>query len=139
MSGHSGDTPQAARGYRRPMQGWWRRDPFFMRYMLREVTAVAVMVYAIVLCVGVVRLSQGEAAWNGWLAALRSPWSLLLHALLLVAMFVHAKSWFEIMPKTMPMIVLGGKRVAAQTITRTSWAATVVVSIAVFALAWWCR
>ncbi len=30
----------------------------------------------IVLLVGVVRLAQGEAAWNGWLAALRSPWSI---------------------------------------------------------------
>ena len=30
----------ARRPYVRPMQGWWRRDPFFMRYMLREATAV---------------------------------------------------------------------------------------------------
>ena len=55
------------------MQGWWRRDPFFVRYMVREDTAVAVLVYAVVLTVGAVRLAQGEAAWNGWLAALRSP------------------------------------------------------------------
>ena len=63
----------ARKGYVRPMQGWWRRDPFFMRYMIREVTAFAVLAYAIILVVGVVRLAQGEAAWNGWLAALRSP------------------------------------------------------------------
>jgi fumarate reductase subunit C len=125
------------RAYVRPMAGWWRRDPFFMRYMQREATAVAVAVYAIVLCAGVMRLSQGEAAWNGWLVALRSPWSLLLHALLLVAMVVHAKSWFEIMPKTMPMIVIGGKRLAASTITRTGWAAAIVASALLFALAWW--
>jgi len=103
----------------------------------REATAVAVAIYAVVLCIGVVRLSQGEAAWNGWLAALRSPWSLLLHALLLVAMLVHAKSWFEIMPKTMPAIVLGGKRLAASTITRAGWAAALVASALLLALAWW--
>ena len=51
--------------YVRPMQGWWRRDPFFVRYMVRELTAVAVLAYAIVLAVGIVRLAQGEAAWNG--------------------------------------------------------------------------
>jgi len=28
--------------YLRPMGAWWRRDPFFMRYMLRESTALAV-------------------------------------------------------------------------------------------------
>jgi fumarate reductase subunit C len=104
--------------------------------MQREATAVAVAIYAVVLCVGVVRLSQGEAAWNGWLAALRSPWSLLLHALLLLAMLVHAKSWFEIMPKTMPMIFIGGKRLAAGTITRSGWTAALVASVLLFALAW---
>lgn len=127
----------ARRPYVRPMQGWWRRDPFFVRYMVRETTAVAVALYAIVLTVGVVRLSQGEAAWNGWLTALKSPASLLLHAVLLVAMIVHARSWFEIMPKTMPMIFVGGRRLAASTITRAGWAACVAASIVLLALAWW--
>jgi fumarate reductase subunit C len=126
-------------GYRRPMSSWWRRDPFFMRYMWREVTAVAVFVYAVVLTVGVVRLAQGEAAFNGWLQALRSPASLLLHLVLLVSMVVHAHSWFEIMPKTMPLIFVGGRRLAASTIQRTGWAAVVVVTVAVFALALWVR
>jgi fumarate reductase subunit C len=127
------------KAYLRPMEGWWRRDPFFVRYMVREATAVAVLVYTIVLTVGVVRLSQGEAAWNGWLQAMRSPGSLVLHAVLLVSMFVHAKSWFEIMPKTMPMIVIGGKRLAASTITRSGWAAAVVASIVLLSLAGWWR
>jgi fumarate reductase subunit C len=127
------------RPYVRPMQGWWRRDPFFVRYMVREVTALAVLAYAVVLAVGMVRLSQGEAAWNGWLHALQSPLSLLLHAALLVSFAVHAKSWFEIMPKTMPMIFIGGKRLEASTITRTGLAATIAASVALFALAWWWR
>lgn len=127
----------ARRPYVRPMTGWWRRDPFFVRYMVREATALAVLAYAVVLSVGVVRLSQGEAAWNGWLAALRTPGSLVLHAALLIAMVVHAKSWFEIMPKTMPAIFIGGRRLAAQTITRVGWAATLLASALLFALAWW--
>ena len=124
------------RGYRRPMRGWWRRDPFFVRYMAREVTAIGVALYALILCVGVVCLALGESAWNGWLTALRSPASLVLHALLLIAMIVHAQSWFEIMPKTMPMIFVGGRRLAARTITRTGWAATALVTLAVLALVW---
>ena len=126
-------------GYVRPMQGWWRRDPFFIRYMVREVTALAVLAYAIVLAFGVVRLSQGEAAFNGWLAALRSPGSILLHLVLLVSFAVHAKSWFEIMPKTMPMMFVGGKRVEGATITRTGWIVTILASIALFALTWGLR
>jgi fumarate reductase subunit C len=123
--------------YVRPMAGWWRRDPFFMRYMVREATAVAVLAYAIVLTCGLVRLAQGEAAWNGFVGALRSPLSLLLHALLMACFFIHAKSWFEIMPKTLPMIVIGGRRVTASTITRTGWAAAVLASVVLFALAHW--
>ena len=129
-----------ARGpYTRPMQGWWRRDRFFIGYMVREATAVAVALYAIVLSVGVVRLAQGATAWNGWLEALRSPWSLLLHAVLLAAMVFHAYSWFDIMPKTMPMLFVGGRRVAASTISRIGWAAAVLASVALFALARWWR
>jgi len=128
--------PIARRPYVRPMQSWWRRDPFFVRYMVREVTALAVLAYAVVLMVGIVRLAQGEAAWNGWLAALRSPASIAFHALLLFAFAVHAQSWFAIMPKTMPMIFVGGRRLAAATITRTGWAATVLASVVLFALAW---
>jgi fumarate reductase subunit C len=126
----------AKRPYVRPMQGWWKRDPYFMSYMWRETTALAVALYAVVLAVGVVRLAQGEAAWNGWLDALKSPLSLLLHLVLLVAMVVHAKSWFEIMPKTMPAMRMGGKRLDASTITRTGWAATAVATLVVLVVAW---
>jgi fumarate reductase subunit C len=121
------------------MKGWWRRNAFFQRYMRREATAVAVAIYAVVLCAGLVRLAQGEAAWNGWLNALQTPWSLALHLVLLAAFAIHAKSWFEIMPKTMPMIFVGGRRLAASAITRIGWAAVVLASLAVFALAWWWR
>jgi len=132
------NRPTAARrGYVRPMQGWWRRDPFFMRYMIREATAIAVLAYAVVLVVGVLRLSQGEAAWNGWLAALRSPGAIVLHLVLLAAMVVHAHSWFEIMPKTMPMMFIGGKRVAQSTITRVGWAAAAVATVLLVAFAGW--
>jgi fumarate reductase subunit C len=123
--------------YRRPMRGWWRRDPFFMRYMLRELTSLAVAGYAIVLAVGVLRLSQGEAAWNGWLAALRTPTAIALHAVVLVAMLVHTKSWFEIMPKTMPALYVGPRRIGPRAITRAGWAAALAACAALFALAWW--
>jgi fumarate reductase subunit C len=130
----------AAQPYIRPMQGWWHRDPFFVRYMGREATSLAVLVYAVILAVGLVRLSQGEAAWNGWLAALGSPWSILLHVVLLASMAIHAHSWFEIMPKTMPMLYLGGERVSAPAIQRTGWIAAVIVTIGILALtAWWPR
>lgn len=120
----------------RPMTHWWRRDPYFVRYMWREATALAVAAYAVVLMVGVWRLAQGQAAFDGWLQALRSWPSIVFHLVLLAAMVLHAVSWFEIMPKTMPMLFLRGERVAAATITRAGLAAAAAAALALLAVAW---
>ena len=125
----------ARRPYVRPMTGWWKRDPYFMRYMWREATALGVAAYAMILAVGLMRLSQGEAAWNAWVAALKSPLSIALHAVLLVCMVIHAKSWFEIMPKTMPYLHVGGKRVAGSTITRAGWWMATATTVMLLVLA----
>lgn len=122
--------------YVRPMRGWWRRDPFFVRYMGREATALAVAAYALVLLTGVWRLAQGEAQFNDWLRAMQSPLSIVLHLVLLAAMVYHAVSWFAIMPKTMPMLFVRGQRVQASTITRAGVFAVVLASGAILALAW---
>jgi fumarate reductase subunit C len=136
-------TPPAGHGprrpYRRPMKGWWRRDPFFVRYMWREATALAVMAYAVLLMVGVLRLSQGEAAWNGWLDALRSPWSIALHVALLAAMVFHAYTWFEVMPKTMPAIYSGGRRVPDATIMRAGLVVALLCNLGALAWVWLVR
>jgi fumarate reductase subunit C len=127
----------ARRPYVRSMKGWWRRDPFFVRYMARELTAFAVLAYSIMLAVGLVRLAQGEAAWNGWLAAMSSPLAVGVHLVLLVSMVIHTQSWFQIMPKTMPLLFAGGERVKPETITRTGIVAAVVATLVVLAFAKW--
>ena len=123
------------RPYIRSMDGWWRRDPFFVRYMAREVTAVFVAAYAVILLVGLVRLGEGEAAFNAWLQALTSPWSVLFHCVLLATFLYHTWSWFNIMPKTMPMIVIGGTRLAPAVITALGLAAAAVACMGVMLLA----
>jgi len=122
--------------YVRPMGRWWRRDPFFMRYMAREATAVIVALYAIELTVALLCLGRGEAAWNAFVQLLRSPLSVALHGAMLWAMAYHTLSWFEVMPKTMPMMFWGGKRVPAVFITRAGLAAAVIASVVLFALVW---
>jgi len=120
----------ARRTYMRPMDGWWRRDPFFVRYMAREATAVLVVVYALVLLVGLVRLGQGQAAWEGWLQALKSPASIALHLVLLAVFLYHTWSWFRIMPKTMPLILADGKRLSPAVVTGAGLAAATAVCLA---------
>jgi len=121
----------ARRPYVRSMDGWWKRDAYFIRYMAREVTAIFVALYAIVLLFGVVRLAQGEAAFNGWLQYLTTPWMKAFHLIVLAVFCYHTWSWFSIMPKTMPIMFVGGKRVQPGLITSTGIAAAVVASLAV--------
>ena len=122
------------RAYVRPMQGWWRRDPFFMRYMAREATAPFVVAYALVLLAGLVRLSQGEQAFGEWLEGLSSPVSIGLHLLLLAIFLYHTYTWFLIMPKTLPPIVVAGRRLGPGTITLVGMAASAVLSLALLIL-----
>ena len=117
------------RGYVRSMDGWWRHNPYFVRYMAREATAVLVAVYAFVLLAGVICLARGEAQYDAWLDALSRPWSLALHVLLLVVFVYNTWSWFQIMPKTMPLMFAGGKKVPAALITGAGLAAAAVCCI----------
>ena len=118
------------------MDGWWKRDSYFITYMAREATAIFVAAYAIVLLVGLVRLGQGQAAYEGWLQALRSPLSLVFHLILLATFIYHTWSWFNIMPKTMPALFAGGKRVPPSVITGAGLAASVVMCVVVFCIVW---
>lgn len=122
--------------YVRPMAGWWRRDRYFMHYMAREATAPFVVAYAIVLLVGIVRLSQGEAAFAEWVDALRSPPSIAFHAALLAVFLYHTWSWFRIMPKTLPPVVVGARRLSGAAITALGLAASALASLGLLLLAW---
>jgi fumarate reductase subunit C len=122
------------RTYVRPMAGWWKRNPFFMRYMAREVTALFVAAYALVLLAGLARLSQGSEAFEQWLDGLRSPLSIAFHLVLLAIFVYHTWSWFTIMPKTMAPVIVGGKRLSNAAITGMGLAASAVLSVAFFFL-----
>ena len=93
-----------ARGHVRPMAGWWRRNPFFVRYMLREASAVVLLAYALVLLTGLAALVHGDAAFDTWRKGLATPLSLLLHALGLPLLGYHSWTWFQVMPKTLPRL-----------------------------------
>jgi fumarate reductase subunit C len=114
------------------MQGWWRRDRYFMRYMARELTAPFVALYALELLAGLVCLALGPAAYEAWVAAMRTPPALAVNALVVGALLYHTVSWFEIMPRTMPPVMLGGRRVGAAWITRAGMAAAAACMIALW-------
>ncbi|UCE32484.1 MAG: fumarate reductase subunit C [Burkholderiales bacterium] len=127
----------AIRTYTRPMSGWYRRHAFYSWYMVREASSVIVTVYALVLLTGLWRLTQGEAAFEAWRASLASPVAIVFHLLALWLFVVHTLSWFRVMPKTMPFVRIGGKRVADATITNAGRIAAAACTVVVYALFLW--
>jgi fumarate reductase subunit C len=131
-------VPQAVapKTYVRPMAGWWRRHGFYGGYMLREASSVPVTAYAVVLLWGLMRLTQGRAAFDAWRESLASPVAILFHLLALVLVAYHAWTWFQLMPRTMPFVRIGGKRVSDQAIVRGGQVALIVVTILVWLVVW---
>jgi fumarate reductase subunit C len=123
--------------YTRPMAGWWRRNPFYIWYMIRETSCVFITIYALILLVGLWRLSQGQVAFDSWRAALVTPTSIVFHLVALVFVIYHSWTWFKIMPKTMPFVRIGGKRVADNTIITSGVIVTIVASLVLFVLVHW--
>ena len=123
--------------YVRPMQGWWRKNPFFVRYMIREASCVFLAAYALILLVGLLRLTQGEVAYNGWREALTSPASIVLHWLALLTVGYHAYTWWMVSPKTAPDFRLGGRPVPDLWIAAGGWLAAIGASVVIYAIVRW--
>ena len=123
--------------YTRPMEGWWRRNPYFVRYMIREGSSVFLAIYAVILLVGLLRLSQGEAAWEGWRIALTSPLSMVFHWLALLTVGYHAYTWWLVSPKTAPDLFIAGKPIPELFISGGGWLATIGTSVLVYVIVRW--
>jgi fumarate reductase subunit C len=121
--------------YKRSMAGWWRRNPFYLWYMLREASCVVITIYALILLVGLARLGQGEVRYEHWLERLSRPWAIAFHALAFVLVAYHAWTWFKIMPKTLPFVRIGGWRVPDPAIVASGVAAIAVCSGVLFWIA----
>lgn len=123
--------------YVRPMQGWWRKNPYFVRYMIREGSSVFLAIYTVFLLVGLYRLTQGEAAWDAWRAALTHPVSLLFHWLALLTVGYHAYTWWLVAPKTAPDLRIGGRPLPELVVTAGGCLATLGTSILVYVIVRW--
>ena len=111
-------------------RSWWLGHRRYVAYMLRELSCVFVGLYCAVLVVGLFRLAQGRAAWDGFVAALSSPAGMALQLACLAFAALHSVTWFALTPKAMPL-VLRGAPVPDGAIVAVHYAAWVAVSLVV--------
>ena len=111
---------------------WWAKPPC-LAYTIREATGAAIGLYGLVLFCGLVCLWLGEDSFNAYMRVLANGWAIGLHVLLLIAMIWHVITWFQILPKTMPRIVLAGRAVPQRAITLAATAFALCCSLAFIA------
>ncbi len=98
--------------YHRPHKwSWFLSKPAYMLFMIRELTAVFIGAYLILLLIVLGKLGGGEAAFSEWLGTMRSPLWMGFHFIALVAALWHSITWFNLTPRAMPFFI-GEKRLA---------------------------
>ena len=123
------------RPYKRSVSttSWWLAQPRYIRYMAREVSCVFIGAYTAVVVAGLVRLSEGAAAWGAFLETLQGPASVAFHLLALTFALYHTTTWFNVTPKAMP-VQLGEARLPGGVIIGAHYAGWAVVSALVWLL-----
>ncbi|ABM04967.1 fumarate reductase, subunit C [Psychromonas ingrahamii 37] len=107
---------------------WWMKNAFYTKYMIREGSSIFITLYSLILTWGVFRLSQGEAAFNAWMAALHNPLSIMLHLIALALALYHTVTWFSLAPKAIALWIRG-KRLPDKFIIAGHYGAFVAVTI----------
>ncbi len=107
--------------------GWWLTRPRYIRYMMREISAVFIGIYVVVLIVGLLQLSRGEAAYSEFLATAEGPAGLTFAVFAMLFAIYHTFTWFQVTPKAMPL-TLGGKRVPGAFIFAAHCTGFIIVS-----------
>jgi len=101
---------------------------FYTKYMLREGSSVLITLYSLILAWGVLRLSQGEVAFNAWMEALQNPFAIILHLIALAFALYHTITWFSLAPKAVALWIKG-KRIEDNVIVSLHYAAFIVATV----------
>ena len=113
---------------------WYLKHPRYMRYMSREITCIFIGAFALLLLFTVERLSQGPAAFDSFVAALKGPWSVLALLSVLIFAVYNATNWFNVTPKAMP-VQIGEEFLDGKYIVGAHYAVWAFVSVVVLIFA----
>jgi fumarate reductase subunit C len=125
------------RPFTRPVApNWWAHPPY-LAYTTRELSGVAVAIYGAFVFVGLFSLWLGPDSYGAFLRFLKTPFSLVLNLLLLAAVAYHVVTWFRTLPKTMPILIVGGKVIAPEQVTRIATRTAGATSLILVLIALW--
>lgn len=112
---------------------WWQQLGFYQFYMLRESTALANIWFSLVLLYGIFSLQNGLSGWIGFVSFLQNPVVLSLNILSLLFAVLHTKTWFDLAPKAIN-IVVKDQKMGPEPIVKILWIVTIFASMLILAL-----
>ena len=112
---------------RKKPASWWLAKRSYTLFMLRELTAIFVAGYAVLLLVLIWRATQSKLAFEQALFSLRSPVSVVLHIVALFMVIYHAITFFNLSGRVM-VVWKGEEKVKPALIVAPNYIAWFAVS-----------
>lgn len=128
-----------SKDYIRPMpKRWWTTRPGWTAFMWREWTSLPIAIYCGVLIAMAAKSGSAES-FHGFFEWLKSPFSVILHVIVLIFALVHTFTWFAAAPKALRVFHPGSdKQVPDGVVAGGHFAAWIVVSaVFTFIVVWW--
>ena len=82
---------------------WWLKQRYYRLYMLREATVLPLLFFLGCLLYGLYCLTQGAAHWQSFQLFMQQGWVVALNLLAFAASLFHAKTFFALFPRVMPL------------------------------------
>ncbi|HWC15648.1 MAG TPA: hypothetical protein VG498_01470 [Terriglobales bacterium] len=122
------------RWYRPPISTyWWLGKPAYVKFILRELSSVAVAWTVALLLVQIWALSGGLRAYARFTDSMASPVMIAVNIVAFAFLMLHSITWFNLAPKAM-VVRVRGIRVPGLLISGPQFLAWIGISIAILAI-----
>lgn len=89
---------------------WWVRNRRYVKFIVRELTAVLVFYAALVLLAQIAAVGRGPESYAAFQEWLVKPWVLALHTFVLAGLIFHTVTWLNLAPKAL-VLRMGSRRI----------------------------
>ncbi len=110
---------------------WWLKKWSYMKFILRELTSLAVVYAAVLLLLQVVAVARGEEAYANFLAFLARPGVVAANILMTLGLLFHTVTWLNLAPRAL-VLRLAGRRVPDRVILLAHYLGWLAVSALIF-------
>jgi fumarate reductase subunit C len=123
--------------YIRPISvTWWLQRWAYTKFMIRDVTSIFIAGYCVFLMVMLCRANQGSEPFRAFYESLKSPFSVVLHAIAFIFAVIHSVTFFNLTPRVI-VLFRGEEKVPERLIAGLHYAMWGVISLVLIIVALW--